>query len=174
MSWLYGSWGAREGAKTAQTAMTATIARPIAPGQWRATRVNHRASGSAGTAARSAMTDPGIEVPNDEVRGQVHEGNAGAEHHDRSLDDRVVEGPDSLDGEPANPRPGEDDLDDHGAGEKPPELEPDHRHEGDAHVLERVLPEHSPLGDPLGPARPNIVLAQHLEHARADEPHHHG
>src|SRR5437762_14093574 len=107
--------------------MTSTMARPIAPGQWRCIAASRRPRRGAGVAPHSAMTDSWIEGPNDQVRGQVDERDPGAEQDDRGLDDRAVEGADGLHREPADSRPGEDDVDDDGAGEELPELQPGQR-----------------------------------------------
>ena len=64
-------------------------------------------------------------------------------------------------------RIGEDRLGDHRAAQEVPELEPDRRDDRDRPVAEGVAQDHRRLADALRPGRPEEVLVQHLEHARA-------
>src|SRR3972149_6263256 len=85
---------------------------------------------------------------------------------------RVVAVVDGLDREPPDAGPRKDRLRHHGAAEERAELQPRDGDDGDRGVLEGVLGHHEELREPLGPGRPDIVGAQHLEDGRARGPGH--
>ena len=52
----------------------------------------------------------------------------------------------------------------------PTQLQPKHGHSRDQRILERVAHDHRPAAQPFRARRDDILLAQHLEHARAHQP----
>ena len=59
----------------------------------------------------------------------------------------------------------EDGFGDDGAADQRPDVEGDDRGDRDHGVAEGVPHDHGPLGEALGPRRPDVVLVQHLQHA---------
>src|SRR3989441_2702508 len=129
-----------------------------------------RAGGSAVGTAVSSQSDPRVEVGVEQVHDQVDEHERGREEKDRRLHHRVVAVVDRLNRQAADARPGEDRLGDDRAAEQRAKLDPDDGHDRDRGVLERVLPNDRRTAHAFGPRRADVVLAQHLEHARPRQP----
>src|SRR5207244_2523766 len=93
---------------------------------------------------------------------------SGHEQHG-ALHERKVLREDPADDEAPEARPAEHGLDDHGARQQIAELEPEDRDHRDQRVLQRVPHDDPPPRQALGARRPHVVLAEHLQHARAGE-----
>src|SRR5574341_412304 len=118
----------------------------------------------------SLQPDPRIEVRVHHVHDEVHQHERGREQEHGRLDHGIVAVVDRLHGQPPDARPREDRLRDHRAAEERAELDADDRHDRDRGVLERVLPHDGRVRHPLGARRPDVILVQHIEHARPREP----
>src|SRR5438105_10983118 len=81
--------------------------------------------------ARSAETDPGIQVAIEHVDRDVHADEEDRDPEDRPLHQRVVALDDRREEHPADPRHREDLLHDHGAPEELPDLDPEERDHDD-------------------------------------------
>ena len=111
----------------------------------------------------------GIERGVGEVDQQVHGHEDQRDHQHHALHHREVPVEDRLDHEPPDARPREDGLRHHRAAQELGELQAEQGHDRDRGVLERVGASTRGLGQALGPRGPHVVLAQHLEHARAHQ-----
>src|SRR5262249_9412807 len=153
MSPSVGLWGARDDAKTAVST----------------SRMRTEPANQGSSRLRPGMTDPRIEIAVQEVHQEVAAKIEATQHEDAGLHDRAVPRGDRLEDQPAEARPREDGLGDHGAAQ---ELHEEHDREGDdrqERVLQAVLPEHDLLVQALEPRELDVVRAQHLEHRRARE-----
>ena len=74
----------------------------------------------------------------------------------------------------AETRQGEHVLDHDGADEQAGDLQPEHRHDRDRRVAQPVPSQRPVAGEPTGASGAHEVLAQHLEHRRADVARQHG
>src|SRR5690606_23952755 len=124
--------------------------RPMAPLRWRSRRANAllrlrvRGTAPAGTGAAalppegatgtSAIADPRVDGGVEHVDDQVDEHELDGEHQQQPLDHGVVAGVDRLDQQPAETVEVEHRLDDDGAGQQEPELQPDDGEHGDERV----------------------------------------
>ena len=141
---LIGSRGLSHGAPSAISARVPRMRADHAP-RWRASRRRAGAPRDAGAVAAAASATPTPDARIGEGVGHVdqhvdqHVG-GGHEQH-RALHEREVLGEDAADDEPAEARPAEDGLHDHGAGQQIAELQAEDRDHRDQRVLERV-PHH--------------------------------
>ena len=69
----------------------------------------------------------------------------------------------------ADPRPGEELLDEDSAREHVREDEAEDGHDRRQRPAEDVASDDGPFGQPLGPRCPDVVVADHVEHGRARE-----
>ena len=83
----------------------------------------------------------------------------------------IVARVDGLDDEQAEPRPAEHRLHDDRAVEQRHEQQGGEGHHRQRGVLEGVLPDDLPLGQPLDARQLHVLAAEHVEHGRAGEPH---
>src|SRR2546422_2615033 len=127
-------------------------------------------SAGVGSGYPSSQPNPRVEVGVEDVNDQIDEHEGGREEEDRRLHHRIVAVVDGLDRQSADARPGEDRLGDDRAAEQRAQLDPDDGHDRDGGVFEGVLPDDGWIAHALGPRRPDVGLAQHLEHARARQP----
>src|SRR5262249_8064624 len=118
----------------------------------------------------SLIPDPRVEVAVEEINPEVDEGEGQGDDQDAALDQREVAGQDPLDHEGAHPRPREDRLGQHGTAQEVPGLDAHDGGDRQQGVPEAVAHNDRALDDALGPRGADVVLAQHLEHARAREP----
>src|SRR5580765_2184277 len=161
-----GSREASLGAPTATRASTARMTAPTIAPRWRASR---RAT-PARTAGASADADPRIDEAIGDIDERIDQHVAGGDEQHGALHEREVLGEDAADDEAPEPRAAEDGLHDDGAGQEVPELQAEDRDDGDERVLEGVAHDDTPPREALGPRGAHVVLAEHLEHARASEP----
>ena len=87
-----------------------------------------------------------------------------------ALDDDVVAAADRLEQRLAHAGQVEDRLGQDRAGQERAELQPDDRDHRQQRVAHAVADDHRPLLEALGPGRPDVVEAEHLEQARAGHP----
>src|SRR5467141_1445434 len=178
-----GSCVCSHGASTAVTSMTSMMAPPAAPSglRWmnRPSVVPHPGRAGAPTTTRSTRTPTGlaaiaharvehaVEHVDEEVAEDHHDGD---EHHE-VLHDRIVAPQDRLHEEARDAGQVEHGLAHHEATDEEGELDADDGDHGQDRVLERVAPDDHTLRLPLGPGRPDVVLAHHLEQRGARDPH---
>ena len=101
------------------------------------------------------------------VHQQVDYDDGGGEDEDRALHGRIVALGDRVDQVAAHPGPREDRLREDRAAQQPAELIAEHGHHRDERVLQRVLDDHQPLGQPLGACGAHEILPEDLEHPGA-------
>src|SRR5438876_878380 len=118
-------------------------------------------------AARSTVTDAGIEPAVEEVDGKVDHHEERRDEQDGALGQRVVALIDVPEEERADTGKGEDLLHHHGTAEEDAYLEPGHRDDGDEGVAQGVLEDDGAGGEPLGRGRADVLGAEHVEHAGA-------
>src|SRR6516225_11138129 len=110
----------------------------------------------------------------EESIGHIRQHVEGREHHreqqDGALHEHVVARRERLDGQVADPGPGEHGLRDHRAAEQISGFQRRDRDDGDERVRERVPPHQPQEPQPLPPRGPRAVLMQHLEQAAAHVP----
>ncbi len=106
----------------------------------------------------------GVDGVGDEVYGYVGE----ADGEDAALDEGVVAVGDGGERQAAEAGPAEDRLGDDGAGQQRAELEADDRQDGVQRVAECVAVDHRIFRQALGAGGADVVLAELLEHGRAD------
>src|SRR6266446_9973764 len=153
MSPSVGLCGDRYGAKTAQTTSTPRMV-----------------SGNHGRSwLRTSMADPRIEIAVEHVDEEVADQIERAEHEDPGLHDRIVAGGDALEDQPAEAGPREHGLGDHRPAQELHEQQDRERDDRQERVLEPVLPQDDPLGEPLEPRELDVVGVEHLQHRRARE-----
>src|SRR6266508_5279026 len=114
--------------------------------------------------ASSVVTDAGIEEGIGDVGEEVDEHEGRGDHQQGALHHRIVSSEDALHDETAHPREREDRLGEYGATEVEAEIEAEDRQDGDHGVAQRVPVYYEPIRDALCAGRPDIVLAQHLQH----------
>ena len=136
--------------------MTMTTKPKIMPGRARAKRQRSLSR----KRARHQTADPRVEQVVEEVDDQEDEGREdGRDQHD-GLERRVVGVDHQLDRVLAEPAPGEDGLDQHGAAEQEPELDADHGDDRRQRVAQRVARAASgATGRWPGPAGRNAIRA---------------
>src|SRR5919108_5846419 len=100
--------------------------------------------------AMSGEPDPRVDHRVEEVDQQVDEDEGRGHDQHAAADERVVARVDRLDGEAAEPRPGEDRFGEDRPAEEEAELQPDDRQDRDERVAERVDDDDPPVGEPLG------------------------
>ena len=138
-------------------------------------QARRRAGATGAAAGASALTSSAsraqarIDDDVEHVDDEVDDDDAGREQHDDIAHDRQVAVGDRLEDEAAEPRQGEDVLDHHRAGEQVGELQPHHREHRHHGVAQHVAPEHASRRLALGARGAHEVLAQHVEHRRADD-----
>jgi hypothetical protein len=115
------------------------------------------------------MAHPGIEERISEIHEDVDQYVPRRDDQHGTLHGRIVPRGDGLDHVASEPGPGEDHLDEDRPAQHVAELEADHRHRRDQGVPERMPPDDRAFGQPLRPGGPNVVLAEHVEHAGAGE-----
>src|SRR3989475_620017 len=165
-----GSAGAMSGANAAMRSSAPNRTSPTTSGGERRTRRRSgvtRRRGAAAARAALAIADPrvepGVKDVDHEVRQQVRD----RDEEDCPLHQREVAVEDRLDREAPHAGPAEDGLDDERAAEQGAELESDDRRHRDERVLERVPEDDEPLAQSLRARRPQVLLPEDLEHARA-------
>ena len=118
---------------------------------------------------RSLQPNARIEVGVEHVHHQVHEDEGRGEHEHRGLNDRVIAVVDGLHGQPADAGPGKDRLGDQGPPSSVPSSIPTMVTMGSPRSSARASTR--PAGRrPLCAGRPDVVLAEDLEHPRAGQP----
>src|SRR2546428_76535 len=81
---------------------------------------------------------------------------------------RMARGEARLDDQPPDPRHDEDLLRHHRAADQGAHLEPEDGDDGDEAVTHAVTEHHPPGPEPLAVGGPDVVGAEHLDHAVAD------
>src|SRR5438094_352918 len=127
------------------------------------TRRRRAAAARTALAIADSRVEPGVKDVDHEVRQQVRD----RDEEDRPLHQREVAVEDRLDRQAPHAGPAEDVLDDERAAEQGAELESDDRRHRDERVLERVPEDDEPLAQSLRARRPQVLLPEDLEHARA-------
>src|SRR5262245_51953982 len=115
-----------------------------------------------------ARVDERIENVHDEIDRDDHE----ASHDHHALYQREVALEDALVQEPADARPGEDDLDDDGGVHHHHQVDAGQREHRDQRVLERVHRDDHEVRQALEPGELDVLAAEDLQHARARQPEH--
>src|SRR5215510_455244 len=159
-----GSRGATQGPKTAMRRKNSTRPRPATAARLRAKRRQ--------AAAPGLVLDAGVGISVQDVSRQVHEHGHEGHQQDRALDHRKVPHADRFDDEPADAGKGEYRLHEHGPREDEPELERHHCDDGQERVAERVARDDQAFLDALGARGPDVVLVEHVDHARPRHPRH--
>ena len=103
------------------------------------------------------------------VDGEVDDDDRRREQHDDVADDEQVAVGDRLEDEPAEAGQREHLLDHDRAGEQVGELQAHHGEHRHHRVSQHVAPEHAARRLALGARGADEVLAQHVEHRRADD-----
>src|SRR4030042_1129900 len=142
----------RETSAAASSSRT-TTANPATAPRWRATRL-----ATVLLTVRSLIPDPRVEAGVQQIRQEVHGHRAKSDEQDASLDQRVIPGVDRLDGEAADPGPGEDRLGDDTAGKERADLQAHHREDGGGGGRQRGAHHRRPPGKAPGGRRPHVVL----------------
>src|SRR5687768_2510225 len=166
-----GSWVSARFAKIAVTVITSMMNPPAAPrgflrmkrpstvsapGRARAPRA---VAGSSTVAWLAAIAHPRVEETVEHVHEEVGEDHHHRDEHDQVLHDRIVAPEDGLDEKARDAGQVEHVLGDDEAADEEGELDADDGDHGQDRVLQRMAPDDDPLGLPLGPCRPDIVLA---------------
>src|SRR6267143_5129337 len=125
------------------------------------------ARGSRTSTATSLIADPRIDDRVEEIDPKVDEHVGGGGDEDNPLHHRVIAPQNRRDDETAQPWDVEDDLRDDGATDQDGRRDADDRHDGHERVAESVNPRDRSIREPLGPRGADVVLLEHLEHARA-------
>src|SRR5581483_11341114 len=158
----FGLWIGSRVAKSAQRItrpIQATESQNAKPSLRRAETSATAAPGSAATAAVAVaaasaavvtsgdggMADPRVEHGVEQIDEEVDQHVAHCDDQHGALDHEVVADEDRLDGEAADARQGEDDLDDEGAADQPADLETGDRDEGEAGGPQGVAEQDVPL-----------------------------
>src|SRR5579883_2518167 len=130
-------------------------------------------TGAVPSGSRPALpiADPRVEEPVEHIGHQVEEHDEDAVDEGDGHDHRRVAVLDGGDEERADPRNAENLLGDHGPREHGGQAEGQEGDDRDQAVAEDVPPHHPPLGNALGARRPDVVLADVVEHRRPHEPH---
>src|SRR5262245_56620516 len=158
---LIGSRGLSHGAAAAIEASRHKITRPRTAPRWRMSR--RHAPG------RLAESDSGIDVSIGDVDQDVDQHVGGGDEQHGALHEREVLREDAADDEAAETGPAEDGLDDDRAGQEIAKLQAEDRDHRNERVLQGVAHHDAPPRQALGARGPHVVLAEHLEQARARE-----
>src|SRR5262245_1834829 len=153
-------------------AVMRTVTSPARGGSSSSSSVRSGLPCSKSTDARMAsssarVADAGIEVPVEEIDGEVDDHEENRDEEDGALGHGIVALVDRPEHETAHAGEREHFLDDHRAAQEDAGLEPGHGDHRDERVLERVLQDHAPPGQTLGGSRAHVLRAQHVEHAGA-------
>src|SRR5688500_5722469 len=190
--------GASTSAKMATTSSTATMATPTSAVVLRRSRRTPCARGDSGRATAcghapggtvvisaslrlpprmgfiaivpSGVPDPGIQERVGQVHEQVHHDEGERSEKGEALHLLVVARDDRVDAEGAEPGHGEQRLHHDGAPDEEAHLQPHHGDGRDERVLERVLEHDGPLAEALGARGGDVLGADDLQHARAQQP----
>src|SRR5579885_2893701 len=188
--WLYG-WRSSAPAKTATSTKAITISAPNTPsGLWRmkcstpCQSVEPRPASCDGASTavvsmllliivrrRSYVFHPWVKQAVAHVDHEI-----GNDHHDRNqqvyaLHDRVVAALNGLDQIGAHAGNAEDALHHHRAADQDRNLQPDDREHRVERLLQCVSNHDGARAQPLRLRRAYVVLAQHLQHLGAGQPH---
>src|SRR5882762_3227399 len=142
----------------------------VDPGRAQAAPLNSSANTSSRTPAptgSATVPDPGIEEPVHDVDRQVDGHEHDRDEENGGLRQRVVALVDRPEDQPPHAREREDLLDDDRPAEQDAHLKSGDGHDGDERVLQRMLEHHRASRQPLRRRRPDVLGAQHVEHARA-------
>ncbi len=114
--------------------------------------------------------DAGVDEGRHEIGQKVaqHDG-AGRDHGD-AHDDRDVDALDGLPGQLADAGPAEHAFHNDDAAHEDADVDADHGHDGQDRVRQRVAQDHAAAREALGAGGADIVLTQHVDHARAHHP----
>src|SRR5262249_2406488 len=118
---------------------------------------------------RRSVFDTRIEVRVEDVDEEVDEDEGEGDGEDGALDHRVVAALDGVEGEAADPGPGEDVLDDDDTTEHEGELQPEDGDGRDHRVFEGVDRHDAALVDAFGAGGADVVLVEDLQHRGAEE-----
>src|SRR6187200_1169728 len=136
-------------------------------------RVGDGASSACGAPVWTGLTrsllHPRVESEVEEVGEQVEEDHRQREQEECRLQHRIVALVDRLDDEESDARVREDVLDGDRAADDEPERQRDERDDREHRVAEPVLPHRRPVREPLRPRGEDVVLAERLEHRRAND-----
>ena len=168
-----GSWAVIQGAAREAREMPPTRIRPVQSIPWRGRNRRSRRNRASRTATASqadTRVGQGVSGVGQQVAGQ---GQHRAEHQ-IAHDERIIPGHDRLVKQLPQPRQGENGFDDDRTTDEPGHgqaQDGDDRKQG---VAQGVPVDDHVFGQALGPGGQDVVLAQHLEHGRAQKARHAG